>query len=312
MVIIIALIISVILQFLAFFITISLIPKTKFKIAWISISVGFLLMAFRRATDLYTVINAGNLEIKQLVNVWVAVTISISMFTASFYIRKIFELLNRLNDLRKENEKKVLSAIISTEEKERKHFAKELHDGLGPILSSMKMSLSAIDLSVIDDENKEIILKTETNIDNAITSTKEISNHLNPQVLERFGPEKALQTFISNMLLSKEIKADVSIRLQKKRFPYNTEVVLYRVICELFNNTIKHAEASAITLIMRCKNNRLKCRYKDDGIGFDIDSVESKGMGILNMQSRVKSVGGTLEINSAAGQGVYVTIVLPV
>lgn len=235
----IALILSVILQFGAFIITISLIPKTKFNVAWISISIGFFLMAIRRINDLFIIFPLDSYSDSIVFSIWTSLAVSIAMLISSFFIRKILGLLNKLYILQKKNEAIVLSAIISTEENERKFFAKELHDGLAPILSTMKMSLSALDNTNLSTTNKEIIKKTEYAIDSAIVTTKEISNHLNPQMLERFGLKKALQTFIDNVITVKNIKIQLTINIEKKRFENNTEVILYRVICELINNTIK-------------------------------------------------------------------------
>ena len=143
MIILSALILSVYMQLGAFVITVSLIKKTKFNIAWISISLGLFLIFIRRLVDLYVVITATTLSEQELFNSWLAVVISTTLFVASFYIRKIFSELARLKQIRLDNESNVFSAIIQTEEKERKYFATELHDGLGPILSSIKMALSA-------------------------------------------------------------------------------------------------------------------------------------------------------------------------
>lgn len=307
-----ALILSVILQFGAFFITISLIPKTKFNIAWISISIGFLLMAFRRLSDLLIIINADTINLYTNLNSWIAVIISLTIFIASFYIRKIFELLNRLSKIRKENESRILSAIISTEEKERKHFAKELHDGLGPILSSMKMSLSAIDKSNLKNTSKDIITKSEFAVDNAINVTKEISNHLNPQVLERYGIEKAIKTFASNSIPENCLSLTVYSNLGKTRFNYNLEVILYRISCELINNTLKHASATKSEIYLSKYPNKITFIYSDNGVGFDIKELKSMGMGFTNIKSRVKSLNGFIEINSALSKGILVTIKLPI
>lgn len=305
-----ALILSVIIQFGAFFIAISLIPKTKFNIAWISISIGFLLMTLRRANDLFIVFSTNIYNKKMFFSSWITLAISIAMLIASFYIRKILELLNRLYTLQKKNEARVLSAIISTEENERKFFAKELHDGLGPILSTMKMSLSTLDESKLSAENKEIVKRTEYAIDNAIVTTKEISNHLNPQVLERFGLKKALQTFINNVIIVKGIEVELTINTEKKRFKNNTEVILYRVICELINNTIKHASASVIKIFIHLQRETVVCNYEDNGVGFN-PLKEQAGMGLLNIQSRIKSINGSIEINNKPVNGMFAHISLP-
>ncbi|MCG8410678.1 MAG: histidine kinase [Bacteroidales bacterium] len=302
-----ALIVSVILQFGAFFITISLIPKTKFSIAWISISIGFLLMAFRRLGDLLLIYNTNTICLESKLSNWTAVVISITMFISSFYIRKIFDLLNRLKKLRKNNESRVLSAIISTEEKERKYFAKELHDGLGPILSSLKMSLSAIDKSNLNKFNTTIFDKAEYATDNAITVTKEISNHLNPQVLERYGIVKAITTFASNSIPEETIDLKIDSNLDKLRLKHNLETILYRIACELLNNTLKHASATVVNINLSKLQNKVIFIYEDNGIGFNL-KTQNFGMGLTNIKSRVKSLNGFIEIKSSHSKGILVII----
>ncbi len=307
----IALIISVLLQFGAFFITISLIQRTKFNVSWIMISIGFFLMALRRLFELIDIINNAQSSIQTHINSWVAVLISLLMFIASIYIRQIFNLQGKINKLRKENEAKVLSAIIKTEEKERKKFANELHDGLGPILSSIKMAISAINKSIMGKTNKQIINKTENAVDNAIITIKEISNNLSPHILERFGLEKAIKTFTDIIITKEDLEIIYFSNLNGKRYDYNIEVILYRIIGELINNTLKHASASKVEISLFYFEKKLELFYSDNGIGFDMKNIKSKGMGLPNINSRVKSLDGELEMHSKHKQGTFLKITLP-
>lgn len=307
----IALIISVLLQFGAFFMTISLIRKTKFNISWITISIGFFLMALRRLFEFIDITIDNQNDIQTHINSWVAVLISLLMFIASIYIRQIFNLQGKINKLRKENEAKVLSAIIKTEEKERQKFAKELHDGLGPILSSIKMAISAINKSIMGKTNKQIIDKTENAVDNAIITIKEISNNLSPHILERFGLEKAIKTFTDIIITNEDLEIIYFSNLNGKRYDYNIEVILYRIIGELINNTLKHASASKVEISLFYFEKRLELFYSDNGIGFDMKNIKSKGMGLPNINSRVKSLDGELEMHSKHKQGVFLKITLP-
>nr|WP_319997582.1 ATP-binding protein [uncultured Draconibacterium sp.] len=306
----IALIIAVIVQFIAFIITISLIPKTKFSIAWISISVGFLLMAVRRLVEVFYFFREIPTDKVTIVNSWIAVIISLTMLLSSFYIRKIFEVLTRIHQLRKESEAKLLSAIISTEEKERKHFAKELHDGLGPVLSSAKMTISAIDKKNIEEKTTGLLDKVEKLVDNAILTTKEISNHLTPHVLARYGLKKAIETFIRNAMISEMIQISLSANIDKKRYKESVEVVLYRIFCELINNTQRHAFASKIAISLTDDNKNIELKYEDNGVGFD-SSHEKYGMGLTNIVSRVKALHGTIELISSPQKGFNAHIALP-
>ena len=307
-----ALIISVLLQFGAFFITISLIQKTKFNISWIMISIGFFLMAIRRLSELIDIINTSYSSAHTLINSWIAVLISLLMFIASFYIRQIFNLQGKINKLRKENETKVLSAIIQTEEKERQKFAKELHDGLGPILSSIKMAISAINKSVVGKTNEQIVDKTENAVDSAIITIKEISNNLSPHILERFGLEKAIKTFTDTIITKEEMEIIISSNLNGERYDYNIEVILYRIIGELITNTFKYASASKVEISLFNYEKKLEMFYSDNGIGFDMKNTKSKGMGLSNINSRVKSLDGEMEMHSKHKQGFFLKITLPI
>jgi len=307
-----ALILSAVLQLLAFVITISMIPKTKFNIAWISISIGFLLMALRRIFEVLYFLNGVEPDAITIFNSWIAIIISVTMLIASFYIRKIFEVLNRIHQLRKENEAKLISAIISTEEKERKYFSKELHDGLGPILSTAKMTLSAIDKNHCKPQTYKLLNKVENMVDNAIITTKEISNHITPHVLERYGLRKAIETFIRNITTKEQIDIQIETNIQKQRYESKTETILYRICCELVNNTLKYAHASKVSILINARITFIEFRYKDNGAGFHIQQAEKKGMGLINIKSRVRSLNGLIEFVSFPNKGFKAYIKLPI
>lgn len=309
-----ALILSVLLQFAAALIALSLLKRTRYNISWIFISTGFLLMAVRRWYELAYIYNAEELIRKNLIGSWIAVFTSLLMFAGVIYIRQIFNIQDRIEKLRKQNESKVLSAIISTEEKSRQEFSKELHDGLGPMLSSIKMSISAIDKTKINEVNKEIIEHTEQNVDEALIVVKEISNNLSPHILKNYGLTKALDTFISRFNTSEELDIMLGSNLEKKRFDYNTEIILYRIICELLTNTVKHASANKINIDLYYKKNIIELIYSDNGIGFDIEKVETQniGMGLSNIRSRIISLNGSIEIYSLPDEGFNLKVTLPI
>lgn len=306
-----ALIISVVLQFGASILAIGLIKKTRFNISWIMISTGFFLMALRRLYELFELIG-DNYNHETAISSWAAVLISLLMFIGTIYIRRIFNFQERINNLRKKNEAYVLSAIIKAEEKERQEFSKELHDGLGPILSSIKMAISAINKSILKNPNKKIIHKTELIIDEAIVTVKEISNKLNPHILENYGLEKALKSFIETLRISSEFEIDFIANIKEKRYDYNTEVIIYRIAGELLNNTFKHASATKIDISLHDYNNKLELFFSDNGVGFNINRKADQGMGLSNIRSRVKSINGKIEIKSKPKKGFFLKLSVPV
>jgi len=298
MIYIILLSISIVLQCIAAFFAFSLIKRTKFNASWILISIAFLLMALRNMFDLTYTIAVEIIDQQSTTSIILSIGISLLLCIGAFFIRKIFDLQRRIDNIRKENESEVFAAIIRTEENERQRFAKELHDGLGPVLSSIKMILSALNQSVENTENKEIIQKTNFVIDEAIITLKEISNKLSPHILTNFGLEKALRNFVDTLRYGKSLDIDLQSNITNKRFDHSVETVLYRVLCELISNTIRHAQAQRIDINIHYENNQLTINYADDGIGFQVDTFHYTSMGISNMQSRIKSIHGTIDFET--------------
>lgn len=307
----IALILSAVFQVIAFLITLSLIPKTKYNVAWISISIGYLLMAIRRGIEVLYFFYDQTLDAITITNSWIAVCISVTMLIGAFFIRRIFKEIDHLQHIRKANESRKLAAIISAEEKERKHFAKELHDGLGPILSAAKMTLSTLDPKTMESFNVRLTKKVASLLDNAIVTTKEISNYLTPHVLENYGLAKAMATFVRNISTQQQIDFNIEANIGRKRFANNTEVILYRICCELINNTLKYAKASRVSVLLTEDNGFLDMKYDDNGIGFCDKTNIHNGMGLINIRSRVRSLKGTVEMSGNAGRGFYAHIKLP-
>jgi len=305
-----ALICSVFIQFAAAFIAISLIKRTRTHIAWWLISTGFLLMAIRRLLALVQVYDSGHPFTESLLSSWIAVVISLTMIFSLIFVKRIFNIQKRIDNVRKQNESKVLSAIIKTEENERQHFAKELHDGFGPLLSSLKMSLSAINSESKGENVNAILGNAETLIDESILVLKEISNNLSPHLLNNFGLLKAVESFVNKLQVTDKTEIILLSNIKQTRFPFNTEVVFYRIICELLSNSLKYASATLIRIDLHTECNTLYLDYSDDGIGFDPEKTltDYKGMGYSNIHSRIKSLEGKLNISSHPGQGMNVQI----
>jgi len=309
----IALIISIILQFAAAIIALSLTKRTKTNIAWWLISIGFLLMAIRRVFEFFQLSDSQSRLITGLLSTWTGVLISILMLGSLIFIKRIFNIQKRMDELRKENESRVLSAIVRTEENERLNFSKELHDGLGPLLSSVKMAISASQQNKNAEKTAEVMNNAEKLIDESITSLKEISNKLSPHVLNNFGLTKAVKSFIGKLPIIDKPSISLESNLENRRFSYNVEVIMYRVICELITNSLKHSNARNVYITLKAEEEVLKLDYLDDGIGFNSEILEisEKGMGFSNIRSRIKSLNGSFEIFARENEGVRVNVKIP-
>lgn len=305
-------VITIILQFFAVGVAVKLIRVTKYNSSWMLLTIGFILMAITRLVEFLPYISDIKPQDTREIFVWGGLITSLSFAIGVFLIQKIFKYMKRVEESRRLTEKMFLNTIIQTEEKERKRFAKDLHDGLGPLLSSVKMSVSSLAQMKQDDASREIIENTELVINEAIKSIKEISDNLSPHILSNFGLVRALSNFINKINIAKTIRVNLITELKDERFDANVEVVLYRVICELINNTIKHAQAKKINISLSQEGEYLNITYKDDGKGFDVSKIiehqGGSGMGFSNIYSRINSLKGELNIESENKKGTLVTI----
>ncbi len=213
---------------------------------------------------------------------------------------------------RRELERKILSAVIHGEEKERSRFAREMHDGLGPLLSTIKLYVNELDSALLsEEERKELITHSNELIDDAVNSTRTISNNLMPTVIHSYGLVKAVHAFCDKVNKTKQINIKFETELLVDRLEQNLELILFRIISELINNTLKHAEAKHVDILLVQYDDRLTLYFKDDGVGFVVDDIiqsENKGMGLKNIISRVKSINGNYHFLSRPGEGFTIKI----
>jgi signal transduction histidine kinase len=212
---------------------------------------------------------------------------------------------------KKQIQKNIVKAIIQTEEKERAYFSKELHDGLGPLLSLIKLYLQWTQRPKSNKSRAEIILKAENIIDDALSTVNEISNKLSPHVLTYYGLTPAVQNFVDRLGETSVIRVEF-VSNAARRLDVEIEAALYRAIIECINNTIKYASANNIYILLNDSGKQFQVQYKDDGIGFDIPETLShqKGLGLFNLQNRIQTIGGKITMSSQPGQGVDYQIVV--
>ncbi len=211
-----------------------------------------------------------------------------------------------------EEEKKLLAAksIVEGQDEERKRIAKDLHDGLGVLLSATKISFSAIkDKS---PENRPLIDKATKLLDQAAGDVRRISHNMMPGLLTRFGLYEAVEDLLEQLGETEELNTICNITGDTKRMPENTEIMLYRIIQEMVNNTLKHAEAKNISFNMNILPEFVKINYSDDGKGFDVEEkMESKSIGLSGIRSRVNFLTGEINIESSPAKGVNYYIKIP-
>jgi signal transduction histidine kinase len=223
-----------------------------------------------------------------------------------FFVVSVVRYHRRYIRLQKER----IEAEILMQEQERKRVANDLHDSLGPLLSTVKLYLHSI--AVSNQEDKELLGKASNYIDETITSLREISYNLLPSGLSRKGLAETLKEYIhritSRNVLKIDFTADENLNINQK-----IEIHLFRILHEIIRNTIKHAKAQTLHLLITSKPDGLVILTEDDGLGFDVEDTRdsSAGLGLKSMESRCELIGASLQIISEKGKGCKIIIKIP-
>jgi len=228
--------------------------------------------------------------------------------------KAILSLARDITD-RKEIERKIAAAIIETEERERQRFAADLHDGLAPLLSTIKLYPYLLKQGNFNKISPaETLQAVDELIDKAIVSTREISNNIMPSILQDFGLPVAIKDFCNYINNTQSVKIILDTSQYKLTGPRIEETVLFQSIKELVNNSLKHSEAKNIEIFLESHGVQVNLFYKDDGIGFDVEEKlqQPTGMGLNNIVNKIKTINGTTLIKSREGEGMSVLVTVNV
>lgn len=212
-------------------------------------------------------------------------------------------LLDDITD-QKQIQQRIIDTMIETGEKERRKLAGDLHDEIGPLLSSMRMYTASLQRKATDVKLQELSDLLGRLIDDSIEKVREISHNLSPAILERYGLVSAITAECELMELIMPIEFNHNIR--QIRFDSRIETTIYRIVKELINNTKKHAGATLAKLDIEFINGQLLVRYHDNGMGIRPLGGEEElptGMGILNIEMRVRSINGEYTMEAEPGKG---------
>ena len=204
---------------------------------------------------------------------------------------------------RKRFELAKLNAIVETEERERLKLAGDLHDDVGPLLSSLNMYLSLLSRPQTENKN-EIVENMQGILKETIGSVREISNNLSPHILTKYGLIAAIKAFTETG--KNLVKIDLKENIGETPLPKIVEINCYRIIKELLNNTLKYAQAKKVEVTLNLHEKMLYLGYRDDGIGFDLEGVISKGetgIGLLNILDRLKALKAIYSMHSEPSKG---------
>ncbi len=234
----------------------------------------------------------------------VLISCSIVLVVMIYFIITVIRQQRKKRQLYKEK----LRVEINTLEKERKRIAADLHDELGPLLSSVRLQIQCVEPNL--EEDKEIIENSTRHIDSILQRLREIANDLMPGVLLRKGLSAAVVEFsnrINNSGSSLKIKCTTE---ELNLSDPEKQVHIYRLVQEIIQNAIKHSEGNNMDLSIKQADGKILINASDNGKGFDYDTTlkNGAGLGLTNMISRVEMLKGSLDVKSRLSKGTSIAI----
>jgi signal transduction histidine kinase len=234
--------------------------------------------------------------------------IAIVLFMVFYQKKMIQEQLNR-QQLELDHQQKMMYAELESQENERRRLAADLHDSIGGMLSAIRVGVLTISKQVSDPS----VEQTKQMLDDTISSVRRISRDLMPSTLERFGLVQALKEMCERFSATTKLPIHFHHHGEIEGLDKNKELMIFRITQEIINNTIKHAEATQLSISIEC-TDVLTLVTQDDGVGFDLDEQQNskrKGLGLFSIQNRSNLLGATIEFDSKPKKGTLVTLKLP-
>lgn len=204
-----------------------------------------------------------------------------------------------------------LKSFIEGEEKERQRLSRELHDGIGQYLVSVKMQLESL-LYMDEKVVKEQISRIRTDFDKIVDEIRRISNNLMPSVLEAFGIVFAIRNLCVETSEHTGLKISLDFKGDFESLNKTIKTYIFRIAQEALNNIVKHARANRVELVLIRQREEVLFQIRDDGKGFNLREIRSgSGHGMNNMRERVNLLKGSIEIDSHENKGTQITINIP-
>ncbi|TKF81479.1 histidine kinase [Vibrio kanaloae] len=209
------------------------------------------------------------------------------------------------------NLKELAHKTVMFQEDEKKHLARELHDGINQLLVSSRCHLELLGYKLQSEDLKSHLNKSQHSLMRAIEEVRHISHQLRPSSLDDIGLEAALSSLLLDFQAHSGIEVDTLFKTNPGKLKSEVATTLYRVVQESLNNIEKHAKATKVTVIAQQIGNVLQLLIQDNGVGFNTyKAMEKRGIGLRNMRERVEFIGGDFELMSEIGFGTEITVLL--
>jgi signal transduction histidine kinase len=201
--------------------------------------------------------------------------------------------------------------LVATQEEERKKLSRELHDHVGQVLTALRMELGRIDrLRSPDDRLARAVGECRQLVDNMVRTVRDLALGLRPSMLDDFGLQPALEWHVRDFTRRYGVAVDLNVSGDLVNLPEQYSTCVYRVTQEALTNCVRHASATRVLVRVSGEAHAIEVAVTDDGIGLD-PARRGAGLGLRGIEERVRDLGGTTVIQSAAGTGTKIMIRLP-
>jgi signal transduction histidine kinase len=217
----------------------------------------------------------------------------------------------KIRELEDQFKIETMQSMLVGQESERQRIAHDLHDSLGGLLAAAKLQVENLPAKFPELAHDKDVLKIKSLLDDTVTETRQIARNLQPHSLVQFGLVNALQDLIGRVNSKNAPVVTLQCFGEVSGMSQDTALNCYRVVQELLQNSLKHAQASEILVQLTRAGNELAILVEDDGIGFDPKTIQ-KGMGTGSVAQRVQFMKGELSVQTAPGQGTSTLFTIPV
>lgn len=248
--------------------------------------------------------------------IWFTLTSVLGIIITAFFLYRTLKYRQkaRITFLELKQQEELTQSILETEENEKSRISASLHDGLGQLLSVIKMNLQYMQSQVISFDEKVVptYYKTLDLVDESVNEVRSVSHELMPSNVIRKGLAASLAEIV-NKIDKNSLKVSLNTEGISSDWNSNIQLIVYRIVQECINNVIKHANATKLDVSLIQENEFLHGTIEDNGIGFDAGNrVTTEGIGLENIRTRVLFLKGELDVSSQPGKGTLIAFHVPI
>ncbi len=254
-------------------------------------------------------------QIVTVVYIGTIITLLVVAFLVSFvymYQKRHFTFMREKEQLQSKYQQALLTTRLEIQEETFKAISQEIHDNIGQALSFVKLTINTVDV-YNPEAAKEKLLESKNQLSQTIQDLRDLAKSLSPDFIKELGLPGAIGQQVHFLQKTGLYQASLTVTGNEYKNQTQEELVVFRIVQELLNNIVKHADATAVEVNMLYQPDRLTITVTDNGKGFDTNKESNigKGLGLQNMLSRMSLIKGYITVNSAPGMGTKAIIELP-